>query len=438
MSGISAYDSIPVKEEPTRVRWLIFALACATSWLLYVHRYSWGVIKTSLQSEIPDLSDINLGWIDSGFMACYAVGQVPVGLAGDVLGPRRVLALIILLWSLVVGGLGLSTSYLTLFIGMALLGLAQAGAYPNLSKVTRSWFPLSIRTSVQGAVASLSGRAGGACASLIVATFLMGYLSLSWRASFLVLAVVGVGFALAFWLLFRNRPSEHPWANTAEQQLVEEGITLPVPGTLPRLRRDVRSRFNLAMLLLLAFASTFVDAFYVFWIPKFLQDEKGLSLQTMGLFAGLPLFGGALGGLCGGFLNDLLMGRLGRRVTRSAVGFAGKMVAASLLALSVLVEDGRWVMVVIFVAKLFNDTTQPTIWGTITDISGRAAGTIFGAVNATGSFGAMLAGPVIGFVKRDFGWPVVFFVLASLYVIAACSWLFVDCTRMVVEEATDD
>ena len=55
---------------------------------------------------------------------------------------------------------------------MAAFGLSQAGTYPNLGKVTRSWFPLTIRTTVQGAVASLSGRAGGACASLVVATLL--------------------------------------------------------------------------------------------------------------------------------------------------------------------------------------------------------------------------------------------------------------------------
>ena len=34
-------------ERPTQVRWLIFALACATSWLLYLHRYAWGVIVHS-------------------------------------------------------------------------------------------------------------------------------------------------------------------------------------------------------------------------------------------------------------------------------------------------------------------------------------------------------------------------------------------------------
>src|SRR5436190_1396459 len=140
----------PSIEQPTNVRWLIFGLACGTSWLLYVHRYSWGVIKKAIKSEYVDLTDVHLGWIDSGF---------------------------------------------------------------------------------------------GACSGLIVATLLMGYLALSWRTSLFVLAGFGVGFALAFWWLFRNRPDEHPWANAAEQQVVEEGIPLPPPGSRPRLRRDELSLF---------------------------------------------------------------------------------------------------------------------------------------------------------------------------------------------------
>jgi sugar phosphate permease len=269
---------------------------------------------------------------------------------------------------------------------------------------------------------------------LIVATLLMGLLHLSWQISLFVLAGFGVCFALVFWFLFRDRPDAHPWANEAEQQLVEEGIPVPAAGTRPRLRRDPHSRFNLGMLLLLAFASTFVDALYVFWIPLFLRQAKGLSTEEMGVYSSLPLFGGALGGLCGGFLNDLLMRRLGRRWARSTIGFTGKITAAMLLALTVLVADGRQAMLVLLVCKFFSDTNQPTIWGTITDISGRAAGTIFGLVNGTGSVAAMLAGPVIGYVKFHHGWDVVFFGLAGLYVIAAFSWLLIDCTWPVVED----
>ena len=31
--------------RPTRVRGIIFALACGMSFVLYLHRYSWGFIK---------------------------------------------------------------------------------------------------------------------------------------------------------------------------------------------------------------------------------------------------------------------------------------------------------------------------------------------------------------------------------------------------------
>jgi hypothetical protein len=43
-----------IPASPTRIRWLIFSLACATSWLLYLHRYAWGVIKPSLKAEYRD------------------------------------------------------------------------------------------------------------------------------------------------------------------------------------------------------------------------------------------------------------------------------------------------------------------------------------------------------------------------------------------------
>src|SRR5262249_52966643 len=68
-----------VMERPTRVRWVIFTLSCVTSWLLYLHRYSWGVIKPAFREEHPEYSDTDIGWLDSAFNATYAVGQVPGG-----------------------------------------------------------------------------------------------------------------------------------------------------------------------------------------------------------------------------------------------------------------------------------------------------------------------------------------------------------------------
>jgi ACS family glucarate transporter-like MFS transporter len=422
--------------RPTRIRWLIFWLACLTSFLNYVHRYSWGVAKPYLQDEYQ-LSDGEVGWLDAAFNLTYALGQFPGGLAGDLFGPRMVIPAAALLWSLVVAAPGLVTGFWQLYVVRLLFGAAQAPAYPNLGKITKSWFPLSIRTSVQGMVASFSGRAGAACASLIVATLLIDQFGLSWQTALWVIAVAGVFFAVGFWLLFRNTPKEHPWTSRSEQELIQVGEEPVSKQTSSRFHWSKANRYNLAFFLAASFCSTFADNLFVFWMPKFLVDEKGFGPFEMGIFASLPLWGGALGGLCGGFVNDFLIRATGnRRLARSLVASVGKSLAAVLIVASLAAQDGRVVMVVLFCCKFFSDWSQPTWWGTVTDIGGPAAGRVFGMVNMFGSIGAFIAGPTMGYVKQYLGFEALFCFVGGVYVLTAIWWVFVDCTRKLVVTTT--
>ena len=197
-----------IKMGPTRVRWLVFLLASATSWLLYLHRYAWGVIRPGVKAEFG-FSDVELGWLDSTFNAAYGLFQVPTGLLGDLFGPALVLPVILLAWSCTVAATGIAAGFWSFAAVRAVFGALQAGAYPNLNKVTRNWFPPAIRTTVQGFVASLAGRAGGASSSLVVGTLLLGKLGLGWRLSMLCVAGLGVLLAGAFQLFYRDHPAEH-------------------------------------------------------------------------------------------------------------------------------------------------------------------------------------------------------------------------------------
>src|SRR5262249_51081642 len=129
--------------RPTHVRWLIFALACATSWLLYLHRYSWGVIRPSFKADHPGLDDEQLGWLDGVFNLTYAIGQVPGGLAGDIFGARSVLAIIIFLWSLTVAGLAWVRGPWAALRLRAVFGLCPAGASSVPHTTTRDLVPLA-------------------------------------------------------------------------------------------------------------------------------------------------------------------------------------------------------------------------------------------------------------------------------------------------------
>ena len=237
---------------------------------------------------------------------------------------------------------------------------------------------------------------------------------------------------LGFGFVFRNSPAEHPWSNPAEQHLIESDEVRAGSNNV-RFRWTAANTTNLGLFMMASFCSSFADNLFVFYMPQFLVEEKGFTAAEMGIFAGLPIWGGAIGGMCGGVLNDIMIRTLGsRRLARSLVAASGKILAAVLIVTSLMVADGRMVMFLLFFCKFFSDWSQPTWWGTVTDIGGRAAGRVFGIVNTAGSIGATVAGPAMGYVLNDHGWTMLFLFVGVMYVLTAVFWSFVNCTRRLV------
>lgn len=341
---------LPAKQlddRPTKVRWLIFALICCTSFTLYLHRYTWGFIKNDVREEF-NWSYGELGILDASFNLSYGLGQVPSGMLGDWFGPHALLGLIILLWSLAMGAIVLVGSYTAAVIARLAFGATQAGCYPTLSKVTKLWFPLRVRTSVQGWVATFFGRGGGAASFFLVGTVLMGWCALSWRQSLVVLTVFGLGFGLLFIWLFRNTPKEHKWANEAETDLITDGNPEVGQATRTRLRwRKLFGSGNMWRLFVQQFTSAFADNLYVYWIPIYLLTAKSLDVKEAGWMSAVPLLGGAIGGMIGGTLQNYFIVKTGkRRWCRSLTGLIGKGLA-TVIMLSVVILDLQSALVIV-------------------------------------------------------------------------------------------
>lgn len=389
-------------DKPTNVRWLIFGLSCATSFILYLHRYTWGFVKANVQEEFG-WSESQLGWLDGMFSISYGAGQIPSGILCDWFGPHVLLGSIILLWSLSMAGVAIALGYVSMAAARLLFGATQAGCYPTLGKVTKLWFPLSNRTSVQGWVATFFGRGGGAASFILFGTVLLDWLQLDWRTAIAVFAVVGGVFAIVFLVLFRNTPHDHPWANAAEVALVTEGSGEPVQATRSALRwsRALKSR-NLRVLFVQQFTSAYADNVYVYWIPLFLLTAKGVETGGSGLMAAIPLIGGAVGGTLGGILQSHLLNRIGRRWARSLIGLVGKMAATIFMFVSLSFDSALVIVLIFGVVKFFGDWSQPAVWGTCTDIGGRNSASVFGTVNMIGSIAGFVAGPTMGLIIEVF------------------------------------
>lgn len=430
----------------TRYRWVIFGMACGTSWLLYLHRYVFGLIKPTLADEYG-LGETELGLLDSGFGAFYSGFQVPLGIAVDAGGVRLVLTGMIVLWCVGLALHAWATTKHDLWYGRAIMGAGQSAVYAALSRITRNWFPARVRTSVQGWVGVFFGRIGGVSSNLLVGSLMLGVLLLPWRTAVNGLAVFGIVYAIAFAILYRNSPREHWAVNAAEVELIEGSAAGEVEPAPPRMtvrqmfaKMSPRSIANLLALNIQTILSALADNIYSAWIPLFLASVHGLKFKEMGVYSALPLLGGACGGAFGGWLNDWIIRVTGRRRwARTGVGFAGKGLAAVLLMVAMLwYDDPYGFCTILFFVKFFSDWSLTTTWGTVTDIGGRSTATVFAFNNSVATIGAIVAPTIYGTIAEHASWKYVFLTGAGAYLLCALSWFAIDCRIPVISEDSQD
>lgn len=433
-----------MSERPTSVRWRVFGLMVATSWLLYLHRYIFSLLKPILSREW-DLSNEELGRIESAFGLAYTICQFPLALLADLFGAHVLLPMLLVVWLCGLGHMGRATNTDEMWSGQALLATGQSAVYACLNRVGRMWYPASIRTTLQGFVAILAGRLGGACAPLIFATLLMGYLELSWQAVIWWSVSVGIVLLVLILATLSDSPRQHVWVNDAEARLIAgTDADASVLRSRPSIRQMLagcspRSLRNLSFVTLSSFLSTVADTVFASWIPLFLSQVHHLNFREMGIYSALPLLGGALAGPVGGALNDSLIARTGnRRWSRALIAVMGKGMAAILLLSALALYDQPYLFCIsLFFVKFFGDWSLASLWGVIADIGGRSTASVFALNNSMAAIGMTVAPILFGFTADRYGWPAVFITAAATLAACALSWLAIDSTISVSEEKTD-
>jgi len=218
----------------------------------------------------------------TAFAWSYALFQVPGGLLADRFGPRRVLALAGLWWSVFT----FLTPYGSVFLGFVvlriLLGMGQAADWPSSVLALKRWFPPAERS--RGNSLLLAGLyLGPFVGTPIVAWIADG---LGWAWAFHVFAVLGMMLAGAWWWFVRDHPAEHPRITKAEVDHITAGGQDTAPPALPW-RTFLRSGQFWAVGLQYAFL-LLIQGFFVTWLPTYLVDAKDLSLSEMGILGSLP------------------------------------------------------------------------------------------------------------------------------------------------------
>jgi MFS transporter, ACS family, glucarate transporter len=396
-------------ERPTQVRYMVLAFLAAMTFILYMDRACINQAAPIIKTELR-ITETQKGFIFGAFTIAYAIFEIPAGWWGDRFGSRRILTRIVL-WSLFTALTGAAGGFVTLLVIRFLFGAGEAGALPNSARVLREWFPESSRGRSQGFVTTAM-MIGGASAPL-TSQWLIDWVG--WRWTFFVFAMLGVAWAVAFYIWFHDQPSEHPSTNKAECALIAEGRKAhpAVRSEDDALDGDLAASTGMAHgpipwervarcpnIWYLSAAMVTMSATYEIlssWYPTYLQQARGASPDLSGRLASMVLGAGALGTFFGGWLTDWLVQRTGSlRWGRTSQAVAGAGIGALGILASIWTDST--VMASVFVALgAFGVQLQlPAWWASATPVSGRYIGAMFGLMNMVGGIGRLLSQLAIG------------------------------------------
>jgi MFS family permease len=177
----------------------------STLGLLYIVsqflRNSVGVIAPNLAAELS-LSPIEIGLLSSIYFFCFAVTQLPLGVALDRFGPK--LCMLVSIAFTVAGSVAFALSHniASLVVSRALLGFGTACFLMAPVALYARWFPperFSTFAGIQLGAGSLGALLATAPLAWTAATF-------GWRAAFLGVAIITVVIGFLTWLIVSDDP----------------------------------------------------------------------------------------------------------------------------------------------------------------------------------------------------------------------------------------
>ncbi len=405
---------------PTRARHLVVGLTLILTAIAYLDRVCISTASRAIQLDLR-LTDAQLGYVFSAFTFAYAVFEVPSGWLVDRFGPRLMLTRIVVWWSAMTAATGLAGSFAGLFTLRLLFGVGEAGAFPGLARAYARWLPARQRGRAFG-LAVMTGVLGGAITQPLVVE-LLGLTT--WRRAFALFGCVGLAWAVAWYVWFRDDPREHPGVGPVELALIggaaEAAVHPPVPW-----RRLLRSR-SLAGLCLMYGGTIYGWYFYLTWLPQYLQRARGFDLRHAGFLSALPLVSIAAGVMGGGWASDRLTRRHGARLGRRLPGLVGLPLAAVAIVVAILAPDPRTAALALSCAAGLAALGVAAAWALCLDVGGRHAGVVTGAMNGCGNLGGAVSPLVVGVCLERWGsWNLPLVTVAAFYLLAALAWLLID------------
>ncbi|MDX1286130.1 MAG: MFS transporter [Draconibacterium sp.] len=389
-----------MKKNVKLLPWLIVTMAFFATALSFLDRQ---VLSVSILKITEDfaVSDVEYGFINTGFLISYGIMFTIGGILIDRYGSRLGLAVSVGLWSIATLLHSFANNALQFGIFRFILGLGEGGAFPGAVKAVVEWVPKKRQALANGVAI------GGAAIGAVIAPPLCVYFIhiTGWRGVFTITAIFGFIWVLV-WMLLPKQKKINP-ENTGHNQ--KEKISL-----LQLLKIK-----EVWIFIIIRFLLDPIFYFYMFWIPKYLNEARGISLELVGSLFWIPFLALGISNILGGYASDRILIATGslNKARKLVMGLAAFLTLSAILVKFVPTAGSViFIMSIVFFAHGFWITNYIT---SISDIFGKnATSTIVGFSGTAGAISALVLNPVIGLIITKFSYDPMWIYAGSMYMVA--------------------
>jgi MFS transporter, ACS family, hexuronate transporter len=405
-----ANSSATGRKRPGSYRWAICALLFFATTINYVDRSVLGLLAPVLQKEIG-WDQVDYGNIVAAFMAAYAISMFFVGRFVDKIGTKKGFSISIVVWSIAAMGHALARTVFGFGVARFALGLGESGNFPCSNKAVAEWFPKKER-----ALATSLFNSGANIGALVV-PLVVPWIALTWgwQAAFIFTGLLGFIW-LVFWLWLYEIPERHKRVSRAELAYIQSDPADSAPAKIPWLGLlRYRQTWSFVMGKLLTDPFWW---FYIYWLPKFLNEKYGLDLAHVGLPLIVIYTMTSFGGIAGGWLPGVFI-KAGWELNK---GRKTAMLVCALLIVPIVfvpIVSLWWAVILLGLATAAHQGWSANLFTTVSDMfPKKAVGSVTGIGGMAGSIGGIMIASGTGYILQATGSYTTLFIMAgSAYVI---------------------
>ena len=408
--------------KPTRFRWNLAVLMFAITFMSYMDRVNLSVATPMIMQEFS-FSKVEIGLLQTAFFVGYAVMQIPGGMLAEYFGQRIISSLAVGWWSVFTSLTAVAGNFTSWAAIRFFFGLGEGPCYPSMSTFIYRWYNKAERASATSFL--LGGAWVGPVFGPPITVAMM--LAFGWRSVFVSFGVVGLVLALSWYFLAKNDPRKSSFVNAAEAAHIDEGreIAADDKKELAPWGSFITSTQFWAIGIQY-FITDYIMYVFLAWLPLYLMEAQGFSLQKMGIFAAFPWAALAVMTFVTGFASDkLIASGVSKHKARTFFGAGGLLVSGVALYLAAVSHGATMNVLWLTVSLGSLGCTFNASWSGCSDIGGKFSGSVSGWMNFLGNIGGVLAPTITAWIATNYGWQAAIMATSFSVVIGVVAWFAV-------------